>query len=156
MNKLNTRVQFHFQTPCNLPDRSLLKTFIISVFRKEKKSLAELNIVFCDDDYLLTLNKRFLRHNYYTDILSFPLSTPGRPLVAEMYISTDRVRDNAGNLQESFQEELHRVIFHGILHFLGFKDKSAADINRMRAMEDRYLKAYFVKKHKAKDLKNKR
>jgi rRNA maturation RNase YbeY len=91
----------------------------------------------------LTLNRQFLHHDYYTDILSFPLSGPGDPLVAEIYISIDRVRDNAGNHQASFREELHRVIFHGILHFCGYKDTSSADIKKIRGMEDKYLKTYF-------------
>ena len=143
MNKTKSPIQFHFLLPCTLNARTPLKAFIISVFKKEKKSLSGLNIIFCDDDYLLTLNEQFLHHDYYTDILSFPLSGPGDPLVAEIYISIDRVRDNAGNHQASFREELHRVIFHGILHFCGYKDTSSADIKKIRGMEDKYLKTYF-------------
>jgi len=101
------------------------------------------NIIFCDDKFLLTLNVQFLHHDYYTDILSFPLSAKGNPLIAEVYISTDRVKDNAKNLESSFREELHRVIFHGILHFCGYNDKSKPEIKKMRAAEDRYLISYF-------------
>jgi metalloprotein, YbeY/UPF0054 family len=150
MNKTKSPIQFHFKVPCVLKDREPLKAFIVSVFRKEKTHMAGLNIIFCDDDYLLNLNRQFLHHEYYTDILSFPLSGPNDPLTAEIYISIDRVRDNAGNLQTSFREELHRVIFHGILHFCGYKDKSSADIKKMRAMEDKYLIAYFKALGKAK------
>ena len=89
---------------------------------------------------------QFLKHDFYTDILSFPLSAKGEPLIGEIYISVDRVRDNAKNLGASFREELHRVIFHGILHFCGYKDKSPADIILMRSREDKCLKTYFRKK----------
>jgi len=135
-------VQFHFLKPCTLSNRGGLKTFILSVFKKEKKAIEELDIIFCDDEYLLGLNRKFLRHDFYTDILSFPLSGRHQPLVAEIYISVDRVRENARSAGSSLKEELHRVIFHGVLHFCGYKDKSESDIKRMRLMEDEYLKAY--------------
>ena len=117
----------------------MLKAFIVSMFRKERKSLEKVNIIFCDDKFLLSLNLQFLHHDYYTDILSFPLSAEGKPINAEIYISIDRVKDNAKNLETSFREELHRVIFHGILHFCGYNDKSQKEIKRMRALEDQYL-----------------
>jgi len=141
MSKKN-QVQFHFLRPCTLPNRSILKKFIISVFKKEKKVLEELNIVFCNDEYLLGLNRQFLDHDFYTDILSFPLSGTNQPLVAEIYISVDRVHENARTAKSTIQEELHRVIFHGILHFCGYKDKSDSEIKTMRLIEDKYLKAY--------------
>jgi probable rRNA maturation factor len=143
MNKKNQIIQFHFPSPCSLKDRKRLKTFVLSIFQKEKRRVEMVNIIFCDDKYLLTLNLQFLHHDYYTDILSFPLSANGKPLMAEVYISTDRVKDNARNLESSFREELHRVIFHGILHFCGYNDKSKAEIQKMRAAEDRYLTSYF-------------
>ena len=136
-------VQFHFQTTCTLPDRGGLKKFILSIFKKEKKTLDDLNIIFCDDKYLLGLNRQFLHHDFYTDILSFPLSERNQPIVAEIYISVDRVRENARAAGSSVREELHRVIFHGVLHFCGYKDKSESDIKKMRLMEDKYLRAYF-------------
>ena len=135
-------VQFHFLCPCTLPNRSRLKRFIISIFRREKRPLEELNIIFCTDDYLLGLNRQFLHHDFYTDILSFPLSGHNQPLRAEIYISVDRVRENARSLGSTINEELHRVIFHGVLHFCGYKDKTSIEINKMRLMEDKYLKAY--------------
>ena len=135
-------VRFHFQMPCTLPNRGGLKKFILSIFKKEKKELDALNIIFCDDEYLLDLNRQFLHHDFYTDILSFPLSKANQPLIAEIYISIDRVRENARIAGSSFKEELHRVIFHGVLHFCGYKDKSDSDIRVMRLMENKYLKAY--------------
>jgi probable rRNA maturation factor len=116
--------------------------FILSIFKKEKKSIEELTIIFCDDEFLLGLNRQFLKHDFYTDIISFPLSNANQPLVAEIYISIDRVRENAQSSGSTFKEELHRVIFHGVLHFCGYKDKSSSDIKTMRTMENKYLKAY--------------
>jgi rRNA maturation RNase YbeY len=146
MSKKVFPVQFHFLTPCALADRRMLKGFIVSIFKKEKRPLESILFVFCDDKTLLSLNVQFLKHDYYTDILSFPLSAPRKPLIGEIYISVQRVRENAANLDSSFREELHRVIFHGILHFCGFKDKTQADIRLMRKKEDKYLDAYFKMK----------
>jgi rRNA maturation RNase YbeY len=143
MNKIRPVIQFHFPSPCSLNNRQVLKAFILSVFRKEKQPLERLNIIFCDDNFLLSLNRQFLEHDYYTDILSFPLSDRGKPLIAEIYISIDRVKDNAKNTESSFREELHRVIFHGILHFCGYNDKSKKEIQEIRTAEDKYLHAYF-------------
>lgn len=148
MIKMLSAVTFHFPSRCGLGDRRLLKAFIRSIFKKEKRSFEKLSIVFCDDHLLLTLNQQFLRHDYYTDILSFPLSGKKEPLIAEIYISTERVRDNATNLETSFREELHRVIFHGILHFCGYRDKTLAEKKKMRALEDRYLASYFSRQRK--------
>ena len=142
MNK-KIPVQFHFLSYCTLQNRRLLKMFILSIFKKEKKSLETLSIIFCNDEYLLGLNRQFLKHDFYTDILSFPLSKAKQPLVAEIYISVDRVRENARLSGSTFKEELHRVIFHGILHFCGYRDKSVADIKTMRRMENKYLGIYF-------------
>jgi probable rRNA maturation factor len=143
MSKKKSPVQFHFLSPCTLSSRGLLKSFIFRAFKKEGLVAETVNIIFCDDKYLLNLNRQFLQHDFYTDILSFPLSGPGDPLIAEMYISTERVRENAIVANAFFKEELHRVIFHGILHFCGYKDESTADIKKIRVMEDKWLKSYF-------------
>jgi probable rRNA maturation factor len=141
MNKKSS-VRFHFLTRYALKNRGLLKHFIEQIFKKEKTRLSEISIIFCDDRYLLNLNKQFLKHNYYTDILSFPLSAPGEPLVAEIYISVERVRENAFNAGVAVKVELHRVIFHGVLHFCGYKDKTNRETKVMRKMEDKYLTTY--------------
>ena len=140
--KASPSVQFHFLAHCPLRSRRNLRSFLLSIFKKEGRRLNAINIVFCDDEYLLSLNRQFLQHDYYTDILSFPLSSKGRPLEAEIYISIDRVRENAQAIPTSFKNELHRVIFHGILHFCGYKDKTPADIRKMRLAEDKYLSEY--------------
>lgn len=125
-----------------LANRVALKSFIEKRVKKEGFSIETLTYVFCSDKYLLKMNKDFLSHNYYTDIISFDLSeTPGN-LIGEVYISVDRVKDNAKTHGTSLKEELHRVIFHGALHFCGYKDKKPTDTKKMRQMEDRWLAAY--------------
>lgn len=115
------------------------------LFKKEKKKLANLNYIFCSDEYLLAINRDFLQHDYYTDIVTFELNDPGTPISGEIYISIDRIRDNAKNLEESFTRELHRVIFHGALHLCGYRDKTQEEEKLMRKMEDKYLSSYFSK-----------
>jgi rRNA maturation RNase YbeY len=88
------------------------------------------------------MNKDFLQHDYYTDIITFGLSEKGAPVEAEIYISIDRVKDNARSLSESFKDEICRVIFHGALHLCGYQDKKKSEIALMRAKEDQYLRLY--------------
>jgi probable rRNA maturation factor len=146
MIQITPSIQFHFLVPCSLPNRRALRSFIASVFKREKRVLKQLKIIFCGDDYLLELNRQFLNHDFYTDILSFPLSEPDDPLNAEIYISVTRVRENAGKMAIPMISELHRVIFHGILHFCGYKDKTRAEISKMRLNEDKLLRSYFHSK----------
>jgi rRNA maturation RNase YbeY len=126
-----------------LTNRTELKDFIASIFKTEGKRLQNLNYVFCTDEYLLDINRSSLNHDYYTDIITFDLSSIKRVIEGEIYISVDRVRDNAKSLSVTIQEELHRVIFHGALHLCGYKDKSPKDSKAMRAAEDKYLAKYF-------------
>ena len=103
-----------------------------------------IDYIFCSDDYLLEINRNTLNHDYYTDIITFDL-TPSKkgPIQSEIYISIDRVRDNAHTHGSSFNRELHRVIFHGLLHLLGYKDKTPKDEKIMRMMEDQFIALYF-------------
>jgi probable rRNA maturation factor len=119
-----------------------LKRFIESIFLKEKKKLAGINYVFCTDAMLLEINQNFLQHDYYTDIITFGLSEKNQPIEAEIYISIDRVKENASNLSIAYQQEMLRVLFHGALHLCGYKDKSKADIKLMRGKEDFYIGLY--------------
>ena len=128
-----------------LTSKTELKAFIESLFKKEKTPLATINYIFCSDEYLLSINQQFLKHDYYTDIITFGLHDKGTPVVAEVYISTDRVKDNAANHSVTYTNEMLRVLFHGALHLCGYKDKSKADILTMRAKEDAYLKRYTKK-----------
>jgi probable rRNA maturation factor len=137
-------IQFFFlQHNVSLPNRTALKKSIEELFRKEGNRLASLSYIFCSDEYLLRINKSYLKHNYYTDIITFDMSESPGETTGEIYISTDRVRENAANLDVSIKEELHRVIFHGALHLCGYKDTTVKDAKTMRRAEDKYLAAYF-------------
>jgi len=137
-------IQFFFlEQNISLANRTALKEFIATLFIKEKKKVGELSYIFCSDEYLLQINRSHLKHNYYTDIITFDLSNSPRTIIGEVYVSTDRVRNNAADLGVSIKEELHRVIFHGALHLCGYKDKTNRDAKEMRAAEDRYLAQYF-------------
>ena len=99
----------------------------------------ELSIIFCSDDGLLEINKQFLDHDYYTDIITFPIEETNTVFEAELYISIDRVRDNAQELGKTFENELNRVIIHGVLHLCGYGDKASEEITKMRSKEDFYI-----------------
>ena len=134
---------FYQQVQFGFLSRTALKLFIEQMFRNEQKAFNQLNVIFCSDEALLELNKTFLQHDYFTDIITFPLSKKGEPIEAELYISVDRVRDNAKTQGSSFTQELHRVIFHGCLHLVGYNDKSSQQIKKIREREDHYLRLYF-------------
>jgi rRNA maturation RNase YbeY len=122
--------------------RTKLKDFISKQCQKEGIRIEALQYVFCSDVYLLDINKRFLNHDFYTDIISFDLSEKKGSLVGDVYISIERVKENAKTEGNLYMHELLRVIFHGALHFCGYKDKKPADVKVMRSMEDKWLKAY--------------
>ena len=152
-------IQFNFLQPITLRDRTRLKQFLVSLFKKEGKSLGELQYIFCSDDYLLDINRQYLNHDYYTDIITFDLSDTfgladgGHSINAEIYISVDRVRDNAQEFGSSLRQELHRVIFHGALHLCGYKDKSPTQEKEMRKMEEKYLTLWNVSTWNTRRLK---
>ncbi|WP_438947036.1 rRNA maturation RNase YbeY [Sediminibacterium sp.] len=125
--------------PFIFPDKTGLKSFIETLFKKERKELREINYIFCSDEMLLKINQDFLQHNYYTDIITFGLQEPGQPIEAEIYISIDRVKDNATQHGVGYENEMMRVLFHGALHLCGYKDKKKSEIQEMRAKEDQYL-----------------
>lgn len=136
------KVSFNYaDKQLNLTNKTGIKAFIPSIFKKEGKKLEAINYVFCSDDYLLQINKDFLQHDYYTDIITFDLSE-GDATISEVYISVDRIKDNARQLGTSFEQEALRVIFHGALHLCGYKDKSKKDTETMRFMEEKYIKLY--------------
>lgn len=140
----NKQVYFHYaDARAVFPNKRLLQDFIPLIFKKEGKKLESIAFIFCSDEYLLEINKQFLKHDYYTDIISFDLSEPKSALISgEIYISVDRVKENAKNMGLSFQEEVKRVLFHGALHLCGYRDKKKADIQQMRAKEDEYLRLF--------------
>jgi probable rRNA maturation factor len=137
-------VTFHQLTKVNLHNRKALKVFIPQLFKKEGKTFASLTYIFCSDEYLLEVNKNFLQHDFYTDIITFDLSeSKSSPTIGEIYISVDRVKENTITHQTSFELELHRVIFHGALHLCGYKDKTKKNALLMRDKEDDCLSMYF-------------
>ncbi|MBK6936138.1 MAG: rRNA maturation RNase YbeY [Chitinophagaceae bacterium] len=129
----------------SLANRTQLKRFIARIFSRHKRQLASLNYIFCSDKRLLEINRQFLQHNFLTDIITFELSVGG-PIEAEIYISIDRVRDNAEELRVSFKSELHRVMFHGVLHLCGHGDKGEEQEQNMRKMENLYMNQYFMER----------
>ena len=118
----------------NLPlkHKKGVREFIASIFPSEGKQLAALNYVFCSDEYLLDINQRFLQHDYYTDIISFDLSEGNGRVSGEIYVSIDRVLDNAREWKVQEGAELLRVLFHGALHLCGYGDKTESEIVVMR------------------------
>ena len=119
--------------------RLLVKSFLPIIFLEEKVEFVEIGYIFCTDEYLLGLNEEFLNHDTYTDILTFTLSGEGQPIISEIYISIDRVKDNAVSLKIPFLDELHRVMIHGVLHLCGYSDHTPLLKTEMTLKEDYYL-----------------
>lgn len=136
-------ISFNFLKKVSLKNRNRLKEFIAQQLFLYRKKSCHINYIFCSDEELLRINRIHLKHDYYTDIVTFELSDSDSDfLVSDIYISTDRVKDNANILKSSFNRELHRVIFHGILHLIGYKDKSDKEAKQMREKEDEWLSRY--------------
>ena len=127
-----------------LKDKRKLSAFLDSLVTKYRKGTrkSDLTYIFCSDQHLLQMNQQFLQHDTFTDIITFDLSEGDDVLMGEIYISVDRVKENAEKFGTSYKDELHRVIFHGALHLCGFKDKKTADKAMMRAKEDESIAAY--------------
>jgi len=141
MNEVNF---FYLEPVSILKQRTQLKTFLQKTAKRAGRPIDTLNIIFCSDEYLLSINQQFLEHDYFTDIITFDLSESKNGAInAEIYISYDRVKDNAKQMKTPISKELHRVIFHGLLHLLGYKDKLKKDEILMRQMEDKLLTKYF-------------
>ncbi|MFK2819072.1 rRNA maturation RNase YbeY [Flavobacteriaceae sp. LMIT009] len=131
-------INFNFETEFSLESKDIISTWISEVIINEDCKEGELNYIFCDDEYLHKLNIEFLDHDTLTDIISFDYSV-GKELHGDVFISVDRVKDNAEDLDVNFNDELHRVMIHGVLHYCGYKDKSDEESKVMRAKEDFYL-----------------
>lgn len=124
-------------------NRTALKVFIEDIFKHNGKRIEGLNFIFCSDKHILKINSKYLNHNYLTDIISFDLSGAKNLILADVYISDNQVRRNSKKLGLSFTQELHRVIFHGVLHLCGYNDKTVMQRKNMREKEDYYLSRYF-------------
>ncbi len=136
-------ISFNYENEFELPNEDQIATWISKVILSENKKEGEINYIFCDDDYLLNLNEQYLDHDTLTDIISFDYSI-GNEIHGDIFISTERVLENAADFNVSFQEELQRVLVHGVLHYCGYKDKSEADEQLMRNKEDEKIKMFHV------------
>lgn len=136
-------INFHSENDFELEQKGAIKAWIKKVIVSEGKSLGEINYIFCDDDYLYKINLRFLKHDTYTDIISFDNSEEDE-LHGDIFISTDRVEENAKDYKVSFSKELKRVIIHGILHLCGYKDKTESEATLMRQKEDEKIALFHV------------
>jgi probable rRNA maturation factor len=136
MGKINYFTEdIDFDVPTPVKTKSWLLKSVLS----EKSSVREVNYIFCSDDYLLSINRRYLNHRTLTDIVTFDNSDGGGALEGDIFISVDRVRENSLRFNVSFSVELHRVMIHGILHLLGYNDKTPKHRAQMRKKEDQYL-----------------
>lgn len=121
-----------------LPSEEKISEWLTSIASKEEKSITQLSYIFCSDDYLLEINKTYLNHDYYTDIITFPYKQ-GHEIESDIFISVDRIRENAKEYENTFELELLRVIAHGLLHMIGYGDKTEDDQIKMTKMEDQCI-----------------
>ena len=136
-------ISFNYENEFELSNEDQIATWISKVILSENKKEGEINYIFCDDGYLLNLNEQYLDHDTLTDIISFDYSV-GNEIHGDIFISTERVLENAADFNVSFQEELQRVLVHGVLHYCGYKDKSEDDEQLMRNKEDEKIKMFHV------------
>jgi len=137
-------ISFNYECDFVLDNESAFADWLAEVIKSELKNEGEINYIFCDDDYLLEINQQYLDHDTLTDIISFDYSV-GNELHGDIFISVERVRDNATDFKVSFEEELKRVMVHGVLHYCGYKDKSESEEHLMRAKEEEKMKMFHVK-----------
>jgi probable rRNA maturation factor len=116
-----------------------IKKWLVGIAKEEGMGVGDINYIFCDDEYLLGINKQYLDHDYYTDIITFDNAEDEGKIEGDIYVSIDRVQDNATNLKVSFDKELKRVLAHGVLHLCGYKDKTEQEERQMRGKEEYYL-----------------
>lgn len=131
-------ISFFYETEFEIKDSKTWERKIKDLTNEEGFEIGEINYIFCDDEYLLKINQEYLQHDYYTDIIGFQY-TYESPLMGDIYISIERIKENAKKNDVSFENELARVMIHGILHFVGFKDKTPEDTIKMREVENKYL-----------------
>jgi probable rRNA maturation factor len=139
-------ISFNYESDFNLDNERIHADWLSKVISSEIKNEGEINYIFCDDDYLLEINQQYLDHDTLTDIISFDYSI-GNELHGDIFISIERVRENASDFNVSFEDELKRVMVHGILHYCGYKDKSEKDEQLMREKEEEKMKMFHVKQN---------
>lgn len=131
-------ISFNYETDFELANEDLVSNWVSNSIHNEGFKEGEINYIFCDDAYLLDLNIEFLEHDTLTDIISFDY-TLGKLISGDIYISIERVKENAKDFDVTFDNELSRVMIHGILHYCGYKDKTEADQSEMRSKENYYI-----------------
>lgn len=131
-------ISFNYETDFNLDNENQFSDWISKTIKEENCKEGEINYIFCSDHYLHKINVEFLNHDTLTDIISFDYSV-GKELHGDIYISVDRVKENAKAFNVKFEDELARVMIHGILHYCGYKDKTEENKYQMRSREDHYL-----------------
>ena len=137
-------ISFNYELDFKLEDETIYSDWISKVISSENRDEGEINYIFCDDNYLIELNQQYLDHDTLTDVISFDYSE-GNELHGDVFISIERVRDNAADFNVAFDEELKRVLVHGVLHYCGYKDKSEDDEKLMRQKEEEKMKMFHVK-----------
>lgn len=136
-------ITFNYESEFNLENESVYSNWIARIIESEEYLIGEINYIFCDDEYLHTINVQYLNHDTLTDIISFDY-TEGKVISGDIFISTERVHDNAIDFNVSFNEELKRVMAHGVLHYCGYKDKSDSDVQIMRQKEEEKINLFHV------------
>jgi rRNA maturation RNase YbeY len=136
-------ISFNYETEFQLDNENQIIEWLSRVILSEKKKEGDINYIFCDDEYLVEINQQYLNHDTLTDIISFDYSV-GNELHGDIFISIERVKENAVDFNVSFDEELKRVMAHGVLHYCGYKDKSEKDELLMRSKEDEKIKMFHV------------
>ena len=134
-------VQFFFENIEEITIPPLTKDWLQNLISSENKKLVKINYIFCDDEHLLQVNRDFLQHDYYTDVITFDY-VKGKTISADIFVSLPRISDNAKSLSKGFNSELLRVLAHGVLHLCGYKDKTEDEILEMRSKEDYYLSVF--------------
>ena len=142
---MQNNLYFHFEDVSEFPLPNNIHEWVKGVIIHEEFVLSEINVIFCSDHYLLTLNKKHLAHDYYTDILTFDYHTNPKEIYGDLFISHQRIIENASSFKVSKNNELLRIIVHGILHLFGYSDRSEKDKKLMQSMEDFYLSLYSKK-----------
>ena len=140
-------ISFNYESDFEFPNEDEISNWLSYIILSENKKEGDINYIFCDDDYLVEINQQYLAHDTLTDIISFDYSV-GNELHGDIFISIERVRENAQDFKVSFEEELKRVMVHGILHYCGYKDKSSEDEIMMREKENEKIKLFHVKQNK--------
>ncbi|WP_411029379.1 rRNA maturation RNase YbeY [Spongiimicrobium sp. 3-5] len=136
-------IEYHYETDFKLREETKFTDWITRIFESEQRVCERLDYIFCNDEYLLEINRKYLNHDTFTDIVTFDYSEGGN-VIGDIFISVERVKENGLDLNINFEDELLRVMSHGVLHLLGYNDKKAADVDLMREKENEKIKLFHV------------